>query len=66
MANGSDRDAAKPGRGRPSKPEPSTSVHVRLPPGAYDAAYERSRRGRVSVPTVVRRALAQYLDDDDD
>jgi hypothetical protein len=66
MANRDRDDAARPGRGRPPKPEPTTPVNVRLSSSTYDAAYTRSRCGGVSVPTVVRRALARYLDDDDD
>jgi hypothetical protein len=61
-----DRDEKAP-RGRPAL-EPgtrSTPVNVRLPPAAYDATYQRSRATGESVPTVLRRALAKYLDDDE-
>jgi len=59
---------AKPGRGRPSKGEAAVSaqITVRLTPAAYDAAFARSRQVGASVPSVVRRALDQYLDREDD
>jgi len=37
-----------------------------LTPAAYDAAFARSRQVGASVPSVVRRALDQYLDREDD
>jgi hypothetical protein len=61
-----DRDRAQPTGGRPPKHDGDARINVRLSASTYDAAYQRSRRGRVSVPTVVRRALDRYLDDDDD
>jgi hypothetical protein len=45
--------------------EPSASVHLRLPPRTYDAAYQRAQRDQVSVPEVLRRALDRELRDDD-
>jgi len=63
------KDDAKPaGRGRKplaSRGQASTAVNVRMAPATYNAAFQRSRQGRCSVPTVVRRALAKYLDDED-
>jgi hypothetical protein len=62
-------DDEKPTRGRPplvARGQPSTPVNVRLPPAAYDATYARSRQAGVSVPAVMRRALAQYLDHEAD
>jgi hypothetical protein len=51
------------GTRRPGRPpldkddEDSVSVHVRLSPREYDAAYQRAQRDRVTVPESIRRQL---------
>lgn len=50
-------------RGRPglSHIEPSTDVCLKMPASMYDAVYLASRRDRISVPELIRRALFQRL-----
>jgi len=53
-------------RRRPGRPrrEPPTAVHVKLPPGTYDAAFRAAARAHVTVPELVRRALDARLADE--
>jgi Ribbon-helix-helix protein, copG family len=55
-------------RGHPSlvDGETSTPVNVRLPDAQFDRADAKRKRDRVSMPTLLRRALTQLLDDEED
>jgi len=57
-----------PRRGRPRlvEGEQTLSVHVRLNDSSYDRACQRASRERVTVSSVIRRALTLHLDDDAD
>jgi hypothetical protein len=50
-------------RGRPalSPDESSTDVHFRMPDSLYDRASAAAAQDRLSVPDVIRRALARDL-----
>ena len=52
---------AKPGRPRVSA-EPNEAVCVKVPVSLYDRAYEKADRDRVTVPELIRRALAKDLE----
>ena len=52
---------AKVGRPRLSD-EPTEGIHVKVPISLYDRAYEAAERDRVSVPELIRRALARDLE----
>ena len=56
---------ARPGRPPLDDDDPSVSVHVKVPGQTFDQLYEKSRRERVSMPALVRRAIARELDDDE-
>ena len=51
-------------RGRPalSPDEDSTDVHLTVSASLYDRIYEAAARDRVSIPEVIRRALAKELE----
>lgn len=51
-------------RGRPSVTpgEHSTPVQVKIPDSLYDRACAEASKARVSVPEVIRRALAKDLE----
>jgi hypothetical protein len=55
-------------RGRPRlvAGEHTLPVCVRLNDSSYDRACQRASHDRVTVSTVIRRALARHLADDDD
>ena len=52
---------------KPSRPpldenDPVTgSVHLRLPSRVYDDLYRRAQQERISVPEVIRRAIARGI-----
>jgi hypothetical protein len=48
-----------------TKGEQSTPVNVRLSAAQFDRADRAATRERMSMPDVVRRALAQWLDAQD-
>ena len=59
-----------PARRRPGRPpladhDTTTPVCVKLPSAEFDRTCSRASRDRVSVPTIIRRALARLLDDDE-
>lgn len=61
-------DARIPRRGRPRlvEGEQTLPVCVRLNDSSYDRACRRASRDGVTVSSVIRRALARHLDDDND
>jgi hypothetical protein len=52
-----------PKRGRPAldDSDPSVDVHLKLPSRVYDDVYQQARSERVTVPELLRQALAQSL-----
>jgi hypothetical protein len=54
----------RPGRPPLSRDDPSVDVHVTLSAADYDAAYQRARDRRESLPELIRRSLTQLLDAD--
>ena len=46
--------------------DPSVAISLRVPSKQYDALYERASRERVTVPELIRRALARECRDDQD
>jgi len=46
--------------------EESTPVNVRLSSAQFDQADAKRKRDRVSLPDLLRRALTQLLDEEDD
>lgn len=54
--------------GRPPLTEGDTpaKVNLTLPSRDYDRAHTIATKDRVTVPTVLRRAITKYLRDDDD
>lgn len=62
------KDARANRRGRPRlvDGEQTLPVCVRLNDSSYDRACQRAHRDGVTVSSVIRRALARHLDDDDE
>lgn len=54
--------ANRPGRPPLSRNDPSTDVSVKMPASLYDRLYKRAADSRVSVPEVIRRAVARDLE----
>jgi hypothetical protein len=52
----------RPGRPTVTRDEPSTDVHLTVSVSLYDRVYAVAVHDRVSVPQVIRRALARELE----
>lgn len=46
--------------------ERSAPLTVRLPETVSDRLYDRARRDRLSVPSLIRRAVDRLLEEEDD
>ena len=50
--------------GRPPLSANRCKVHLTLPCDLYDRAYASSRKNRVSIPEIIRRAMTRMLEDE--
>ena len=55
----------RPGRPPLDPDDPSTTVNVRLPGREYDRLYTIAQQQRLTVPEMIRRALARDRRDDE-